>query len=315
MKNVTEITVLAYFVLMLSGCENNAPKMRIDVNKNRLYTHVDSLSHTASPRSYMNAEGINAAGYYIEAAFREHSDDVVLQPFIVQNNEYRNVICSFGIEHAERIIIGAHYDVCEDQPGADDNASGVAGLLELARLLKSSSDQLSYRVDLAAYSLEEPPFYDTEFMGSTVHAKWLKNNGVKVKVMISLEMIGYFDDTSGSQDFPFWPMKLIYPDTGDFIGVISNFRSCTVATSIKKLMREGSKIDVRQLTGPAFIPGVSLSDHHSFWKSGFNAIMITDTAFFRNPNYHLPGDTIDTLDFDKMAEVIKGVYWAVLNLK
>ena len=283
-------------------------------DKTQLKQHVLNIINTPEPRNYKNIESLNQVANYIENSFRTYCQNVSTQEFIVENNTYKNIICSFGPQDKERIIVGAHYDVCGNQPGADDNASAVAGLLELVRLLKLNSNDLKYRIDLVAYTLEEPPFFGTQSMGSAHHANYLKESNIKVKVMICLEMIGYFTDKPNSQRLPLKILKLFYPTTGNFIAVVSNFKSSGIGRKIKKIMKKNSDIKVCKLTAPSSVRGVDFSDHRNYWANGFKSVMITDTAFFRNRNYHKKTDTIDTLDFDKMAEVVKGVYAAIISL-
>lgn len=286
----------------------------IPVKKERLYADVNYLTHLSPPRQAFNPTGIDQAARYIYQEFQKISTRVSYQPFVASKQEYKNVICTLGPEHGERIIIGAHYDVCGDQPGADDNASGVAGILELARLLQAEEKNLKYRIDLVSYCLEEPPFFKTESMGSAVHAKSLKKAGVKVKAMVCLEMIGYFSEEKNSQRYPVAGMETIYPDKANFISVVGDLNQKQLVAHLKKYMLAGSTVDVQSLNAPASIPGVDFSDHLNYWANGYAAVMITNTSFYRNPHYHQTTDTIETLDFDKMAEVVKGVYWAVVNL-
>ena len=213
----------------------------------------------------------------------------------------------------QRLVVGAHYDVYGENPGADDNASGTAGLLELARLLKSQNPDLKYRVDLVAYTLEEPPFFRTEFMGSAVHAKSLFDAGIKVKGMISMDMIGYFSDAPKSQDYPLGLLKLFYPAVGNYIAVVGNLGNVGMVRKVKKEMKKAAALKVRSINAPASLPGIDFSDHRNYWKYDFDAVMITNTAFYRNKNYHEPTDTPETLNYEKMAEVVKGIYGAVVN--
>ena len=222
-----------------------------------------------------------------------------------------NIIASFGPEKGSRVIVGAHYDVCGDQPGADDNASGIAGLLEIARLLAQDSAKLDRRIDLVAYTLEEPPYYRTEQMGSYIHAKSLKDCGVKIDLMVCLEMIGYYSSAEGSQSYPIDLMKVAYPTTGDFIAIVSNFSSYFSAGDFVELMEQKCSIKTERLTAPASIQGIDFSDHLNYWNLGYKAIMITDTAFLRNVHYHQVSDTPESLDYGSMAKVVNGVYYAV----
>ncbi len=279
----------------------------------RLQADVQFLTSTSRPRTYDNLDILESCIEYIRAEFAKSGGKVELQSYRVDVAVYRNVICSFGPPEAPRLIIGAHYDVCGAQPGADDNASGIAGLLELARLLGECQPELAYRVDLVAYPLEEPPFFRTDYMGSAIHARSLYNDSVAVKGMICLEMIGYFSDAPGSQEFPMSFLKLLYPDRGNFIALVGNLSNHGFVRDCKKYMTEAARLDVRSINAPAAVPGIDLSDHLNYWRYDYPALMVTDTAFYRNQNYHYPDDTIDTLDFDKMAEVIRGVYWVIVK--
>lgn len=279
-----------------------------------LYRHVDFLTRTPEPRNFYHLKALNLAADYIASVFKEYSDRIESQPFRIEGQEYKNIICSFGPEKAERIIVGAHYDVCGNQAGADDNASAVAGLLEIGRLLSQNRSSLNSRIDLVSYTLEEPPFFGTEMMGSSVHAQFLKSNHIHVKVMLCLEMIGYFSDETNSQKFPLGLLGWFYPSTANFISIVSNLKSHSMAKKIKSLMQANSKIKIFQLTSPALLPGVDFSDHRNYWKQGYKAVMITDTAFYRNPHYHQETDLIETLDFRRMAEVVRGVEAAIVHL-
>lgn len=278
----------------------------------RVYKDVEFITSIRPYRNYMNINSLNKTADYIYQTFKEHSEMVYFQEFSAWGNRYKNVICSINPQAEERIIIGAHYDVAGNTPGADDNASGVAGLLELLRLLHS--EKLRYRVDFAAYTLEEPPFFGTKKMGSFIHAESLHKSKARIKVMICLEMIGYFSEEDGSQQFPLPFMDLLYPEKGNFIGVVGNLFQRELTRRIRDLMRKGSDIPVYSINAPSILPGVDFSDHRNFWHFGYNAVMITDTSFYRNPNYHRKTDTIATLDFEKMYSVIQGIKYAVLNL-
>ena len=195
-------------------------------------------------------------------------------------------------------------------PGADDNASGVAGLIELAYLLGKTS--LPVRVELVAFTLEEPPFFRTPFMGSAIHAASLKKQGVKVRIMFALEMIGFFSDASHSQGFPLSILRLFYPSQGNFIAVVGKLGQGSVVRRVKQAMRGPSLLPVYSINAPRFVPGIDFSDHLNYWEAGYEAVMITDTAFYRNQGYHTLQDTPDTLDYERMAMVVQGVYAAIL---
>lgn len=278
---------------------------------NFLINHLQHLTKTEQYRNYQHPEQLNLVAAYLFTQFKQHSDSVSYQDFTADGNTYRNVICSFGTEHEKRIIVGAHYDVCGSQQGADDNASGVSGLLELARLLKGQ--KLNYRIDLVAYTLEEPPFYATKQMGSFVHAKWLKDNEIDVKGMISLEMIGYFDDARKSQKYPLSLLSLIYGSRGNYIVLVKKFGSGNFARRFTRKYRDLAEIKTKKFVAPKIIPGIDFSDHRNYWHFGFSALMITDTAFYRNTNYHQKTDTMEKLDIAKMALVIDGVLESLVH--
>ena len=287
----------------------------VTVDKKRLLADLKFLVESPIARYDEHVSRLDQCADYIFAEFKKLTEDVEFQKYPVNGKEYKNVICSFGPRDGERIIVGAHYDVCENQPGADDNASGIAGLLETARLLKQQSSTLKYRVDLVAYTLEEPPNFRTENMGSAVHAKMLYDNHIKVKRMICLEMIGYYSDQRGSQEYPIGLLKLFYPSKANYIAVVGKFGQGKSVRKTKKAMKQNSEIKVCSLNAPAAVPGIDFSDHLNYWKYGYAAVMITDTSFYRNANYHEKTDTLNTLNLDKMAEVVKGVVAAIINLK
>ena len=275
----------------------------------RLEADVRFLAGLSPSRNARNAESLDEAAAYIAAAFAETGCDLDQQPYKVDQVEYRNVVCTFGPEGAPRVVMGAHYDVAGDaNPGADDNASGVAGILELARLIGAAEPSLAHRLDLVAFTLEEPPFFRSEVMGSYVYARSLRDAEVPLKLMVSVEMIGYFSDQPGSQAFPFGFLSWFYPETGNFIAVVGRAWDRSLVARSKALMSLGPALPVYSINAPAFLPGIDLSDHWSFWRHGFPAVMVTDTAFFRNPHYHRSTDRPETLDYRRMALTVDGLY-------
>jgi Zn-dependent M28 family amino/carboxypeptidase len=225
-------------------------------------------------------------------------------------------------------VIGAHYDSHGDAiggskhprghtpethtPGADDNASGVAGLLELARLLGRSAQ--SRTIELVAYTLEEPPHFRTEHMGSAWHARSLRAANRDVELMLSLEMIGYFSDEPGSQGYPFPAMSHLYSDRGNFIAIVGKMSDFGATRRVKALMAGATSLPVHSINAPPLLQGVDFSDHLSYWLEGFPALMVTDTSFMRNHHYHQASDTYEKLDYRRMAMVVQGVY-AVTQLR
>ncbi|GAB2957708.1 M28 family peptidase [Hymenobacter coalescens] len=286
--------------------------MRAD--QDRLYADVKFLTELQPARHYRNLTSLNQAADYIRAGFEQAGLPVQEQPFKADGRQYRNVMTFFGPPDAERVVVGAHYDVCGEQPGADDNASAVAGLLETARLLQALQPTLKRCVELVAYPNEEPPYFASEYMGSAIHAKALHQAGVPVHAMICYEMIGYFRDEPGSQRFPNEELAKHYPSTGNFITVVGCTGQEAFAERVQRLMQTAADVDVQRINLPAKAGLAGLSDQRNYWHYGHRAVMLNDTSFLRNPHYHLPSDTIDTLDFRRMAEVVNGAVAAIVGL-
>jgi Zn-dependent M28 family amino/carboxypeptidase len=287
----------------------------ISAIEERLYHDVAFLTAIMPARNVYHPESLENAASYIESELRKANANPAQQTWQAGEQLYKNIIASYQPEKQNRLIIGAHYDVCGDQPGADDNASAVAGLLELARLLFENNPALDYRIDFVAYCLEEPPYFGTTDMGSYVHARSVYEEGTNVLGMISLEMIGYFSDAPGSQPFPSPELAKQYPDTANFIIVVGIEKFASFTIKIHQLMKQDAAIDVQVIHFPTGESLAGLSDQRNYWKFGYPALMVNDTAFIRNPNYHTQQDTIDTLDFPKMKAVVDAVYNALVNFK
>ncbi len=313
--SIVIIYVAVWFFLTTPIFSAEGGAMPAAASKDTLFQHVKVLTSTAVSRNSDHVSTLDSIAQYIQGRFTAYGYQPEFQPYQAEGKTYKNVIASYGPKDAPRLVVGAHYDVCGDQDGADDNASGVAGLLELARLIQIEKPVLPYRIDFVAYTLEEPPFFRSDWMGSAVHAKYLNDNHIEVKGMVCLEMIGYFSDEPHSQDYPSVALKLFYPSTGDFITVVGKIGQGGFLKQVKKGMKGGSDISVKSINAPSFIPGVDFSDHLNYWAYDYDAVMITNTAFFRNRNYHHETDTIETLDFVRMNEVVKGVYNAIVTLK
>ena len=281
------------------------PSTRADPD--RLKAHVRTQAEDLTPRDAHHPERLAPVADYIEEQLSPHTTRLTDQPYTVDGTAVRNVIARFGPETGARIVVGAHHDTAGPYPGADDNASGVAGLLELARLLDGST--LPCPVELVSYPLEEPPYFYTDQMGSAVHARALKEQGVKVRAMLALEMIGYFTDAPGSQSFPLFFLRPFYPSEGNFIAVVGKWGwgQRALVRTVRDGMREATPLPVRSINAPRIVPGIAFSDHLNYWHAGYDAVMITDTAFYRNPHYHGPSDTPETLDYGRMAQVVDGV--------
>ena len=274
----------------------------------RLRRHVEFLTTAALPRDSDHPESLDKAAAYLRDQFASAHARVREQTFEVRRRTYRNVIADLGPAAGPLLVVGAHYDAFGGfgaNPGADDNASGTAGLLELARLLEGRA--LPLRVELVAYANEEPPWFGSPWMGSAVHARSLK--GQDVWGMICLEMIGYFTER---QPFPNRLFRLLYPDRGNFIAVAGRWSDRALTRHLKRAIR-GTGFPAVSFTAPRDA-GLDASDQRSYWDQGIPAAMVTDTADLRNPHYHAPGDTAGTLDYRRMARVVEGVAAAVKSL-
>jgi Zn-dependent M28 family amino/carboxypeptidase len=276
------------------------------VDASRLQAHVRHLSVDLHPRSYDQPRNLDLAARYIASAFEAAGASVTLQDVPVRGTSYRNVVARFGPGTGPVMVIGAHYDSHARTPGADDNASGVAGLLELAVLLGRQPQ--ARPIELVAYTLEEPPHFATDRMGSAWHARSLRATGREVRFMLSLEMIGYFSDRPGSQSYPVPGMASLYSDRGDFISLVGRLADFGFMRRLKAAMAGATDLPVHSINAPPSLEGIDFSDHRNYWQQGYPAVMVTDTAFLRTPNYHRAGDTLDKLDYGRMAKVVQAVY-------
>jgi Zn-dependent M28 family amino/carboxypeptidase len=278
-----------------------------------LKQHVAYLVGTIGERNVIAYQALENTRQYIEDFLRGAGYKVTSQEYVVQMRKVKNLIVDIpgATRSNEIVIIGAHYDTVDDCPGADDNSSGVAALLELARLLKSSHPARTVR--LVAFVNEEPPWFQTDDMGSLVYAQQARRRNENIVAAVSLETIGMYSDAEDSQKYPAG-FGLLYPSKGDFISFIGNISSRPLVREAIGTFRETTRFPSEGAAVPAAIPGVGWSDHWSFWNQGYAAIMVTDTAPFRNPNYHRPSDTPETLDYERMARVVRGLEKVVVRL-
>jgi len=284
-------------------------------NKNNLLQHLKALVETEKPRFFRNFDVLDTVAQYIFNEFSKYSDQAEYQPYLAGQTTFKNIICSFGKPTAKRIIIGAHYDVCDRLPGADDNASGVAGLIELARMFSQFDfSNYPYRIDLVAYCLEEPPYFGTDQMGSYQHAKLLHDNNVDVYGMVALEMIGYFSDEPNSQTYPLKSMEKKYGTVGDYIATATKLKAGKFVNRFAELMDKNTHIKHHYYKAPKQVDIVGMSDHFNYWRFRYSACMLTDTSYLRNPNYHKKTDTIETLNLTKMKAVIDAVFESVIDV-
>lgn len=278
----------------------------------RLGQHLRYLVSTPQPRNHQHTAVLDSVARYLGRELRRSGGRVQEQAYQVNGQTYRNVIASFGPETGPRLVVGAHYDVCGEQPGADDNGSGTAALLELARLL-GQQPQLKQRIELVAYTLEEPPYFRTRHMGSYVHAKSLHDEQAAVTGMVCLEMLGYYDDRRGSQHYPFGPLKLLYGGRGNYVTAVRKLGGGRFARRFSRRYDQTTRLPVKRFIGPAWLPGVDFSDHLNYWQFGYSALLLTDTAFYRNRNYHHSTDSLEKLDLRRLALAVDGVLAALLR--
>ncbi len=263
------------------------------------------LTQIQPPRNFRNIDSLNNVASYLENRFQDIGLKTFFQEFIVDGNEYKNVIATLNPQYEKRLIIGAHYDVCGNFQGADDNASAVAGLIQTAKQLYEIKDILSFRIDFVCFTLEEPPYYGTENMGSHVYAKYLFDSKIDVIGMINYEMIGYYtnENVDLSKLSMFITKKQADISKGNFIAMVCDEQSQDFMSDFD-FENIDKKIEYVEAMIPTPINQITASDHLNFWKFGYQAIMVTDTAFFRNPNYHTANDTLETLDITKMGYVV-----------
>src|SRR5215469_4002178 len=280
---------------------------------NHLSQHVKSLSEKIGERNLSKAGTLGAAADYIRSNLQQEGYSVTEQTYSVGGQQVRNLEAKLvGSETGgETVVVGAHYDSVQGSPGANDNASGVAAVLELAHLLRGFTPRKAIR--FAFFVNEEPPYFQTESMGSVVYAKQLHADRVPVSAMISIETIGCYSDMLGSQKYPVL-LGLLYPKRGNFICFVGNPSSRNLLHAVVRQFRETTSFPSEGIAAPESWPGVGWSDHWSFWQANYPAVMVTDTALFRYPYYHTAQDTENRVDFARMSRVVWGVRRVVESL-
>ena len=279
----------------------------------RLRAHVETLAVAIGERNVFQPEALHAAAEYIEQQLHAQGYGVARQVYRAKRVESANLEAtrSGSTWSNEVILIGAHYDTVVGSPGANDNASGVAALLEISRRFRDIRPERTVR--FVAFVNEEPPFFHGRQMGSMVYARAARKRGDDIRLMMSLEMLGCYRDEPGSQRYP--PLfRYFYPDRGNFVALVSNLRSRRLLRRTVSLFKSHSDIPVESLATLSIVPGVSWSDHLSFWRRGYPALMVTDTAFYRYPYYHTAWDTPDKINYDTMARVTDGLFGAISAL-
>ncbi len=278
-----------------------------------LRMHVQKLASEIGERNVYCPSALTKSAHYIRQEWTRQGYEVVSQMYEAKGVSCENLeITRWGLSRKQQIIlVGAHYDSVAGSPGADDNASGVAALLEMSRFFSSAETDRTVR--LVAFVNEEPPFFYWKQMGSMVYARAARKRGDGIQLMISLEMLGYYDKRPNSQRYPPF-LRYFFPDRGNFIAFVSNLRSRRQLRSTVNSFRTHSDFPLEHIATLGVVPGISWSDHLSFWRQGYAALMVTDTAFYRNPHYHTARDTPDTLDFEALACVTNGLCQTILEL-
>lgn len=325
MKLALKISILFFFFILIGGLfvlkqpfvtEKLVMEALQNMEKSSAQSLEKHVKNLSSSERFTDFGLKKARDYILESLEKEGVDGhhIEIQNYTVWVREYQNIIVHFW-DHKKRgkkYVVGAHYDGHGELPWADDNASGVAGLIEIARILHDQ--QIEGRtIQIVFYSTEEMPYFRTKNMWSYKHV----GENTDIDLAIILEMIGYFSEEKKSQSFPVSFLKYLYPETGNYIALVSNLSYTGEVRKLKWFFKTSLKknrsIWVESINAPSFIPGIDFSDHQNYWKFGIPAIMVTDTAFYRNKNYHTSEDTYEKLDYKKMKEVVDAVVVTILS--
>ena len=311
LATVAVIVMIAWMIVAQPTFRGNSQSVS-SVDPGRLMGHVTMLCEDLHPRDWQTLTNLDACADYIAGHFEKAGARVETQEIEVRKKGYRNIIGNFGDAKSDTVVIGAHYDACGDSPGADDNASGIAVLIELAYLLGKNPPERN--VELVAYTLEEPPFFGGTHMGSAFHARRIAARKQAVTGMIALEMVGYYKDEWGSQSYPALLLHMLYPSKGNFLGIIGRWDQGDWLKKVKVGMKGTTDLPVYSIRAPSVVPGIDFSDHRNYWLHDIPAVMVTDTAFYRNKAYHTSDDTPDRLDYDRMSQVVVAIREAIDTL-
>ena len=279
----------------------------------RLLAHVEMLAGTIGERNVWRYEALQRAADYIEGELTGNGYEPRRQTYEVSRIPVSNIETALmgTTRAAEIVLLGAHYDTVSGCPGANDNGTGVAALLELSRRFAGRPQPRTIR--FVAFVNEEPPFFHTDDMGSVVNAKAARARGDNIIAMIALETMGYYSEVKGSQQYP-QPLAMMYPDVGNFIGFVANVGSTRMMLRARQAFKQRTAFPLQSAAAPAGLPGVSWSDQWAFWEAGYPGMMVTDTAPFRYPWYHTAEDTPDKISADKVAHVVDGLEHVVAVL-
>ena len=274
---------------------------------------IEKLAGEIGPRSLWQYNSFKAAAAFVGASLQQAGFEVRRQQYKVEGFDCWNLeveIPGSG-KPDEIVVVGAHYDTVYDTPGANDNGSGVAALLALARKFADRKPQRTLR--LVAFATEEPPYFQTHQMGSLFYARRCRQRSENIVAMLSLETIGYYSDEENSQSYP-WPFSVFYPGKGNFVAFVGNYSSRSLVRQVVKSFRQQVKFPCEGAALPSVIPGVGWSDHESFWRFDYPALMVTDTAPFRYRHYHQPSDTPDKISYDQLTLVVDGLAQVIAEL-
>jgi Zn-dependent M28 family amino/carboxypeptidase len=310
---LTLVLLLGGGVFYMTGMPGDShagalPPLSVDemLLQDHLERHVTVLAGVGE-RNVWRHEALEKAAGYIEETLGEMGYPVAAQAYAAGGKVVRNLEAEITgtLWPDEVVLIGAHYDTVQGSPGANDNASGVAALLEIARRLAGKRPARTLR--FVAFVNEEPPLFYSQAMGSRVYAHRARERGDNIVAMLALETIGYYDDTKGSQHYPLPLYSLFYPDTGDYIAFIGNLSSRTLVRQSLASFRRHTAFPSEGIAAPGWLGGVHWSDHWSFWQEGYPALMVTDTALYRYPHYHAGSDTPDKINYPRLARVVAGL--------
>ena len=307
-----------WFVTAMPGASHRGPLPPLDAEGRRIAENLRAhvLAVASEEHNVGRPEALERSARYIETVLSRLGYDVSRQEFETAGVKVRNLEVAMGGDAADAsrlVVVGAHYDSVRGAVGANDNGSGAAAVLELARLLRGFRPANGVELQLVLYVNEEEPYARTEHMGSVVHAGSLAEAGAEVAAMLSLETIGCYNEEPGSQRYPF-PLSLVYPGTGDFVAFVGNLRSRGLVRRAVASFRARAAFPSEGGALPDFIDDAGRSDHWSYWRHGWPALMVTDTAPFRYPHYHTLRDTPDKLDYDRLARVVKGLEGVIRDL-
>src|SRR5882672_2245360 len=311
---VAAVAFAVWYLTATPGASHRGPLPPLDADGRRLAeslkAHVTGVA--SEEHNVGRPQALERSARYIEAALAKLGYAVSRQEFETDGVKVRNLEVSRG-SGRRLVVIGAHYDSARDAVGANDNGSGVAALLELARFLKTVQPAQGLEVRLVFYVNEELPWFATDKMGSYVHSRGLANEGKEVLAMLSLETIGWYSENFDSQRYPF-PFSLFYPSKGNFVGFVANLRSRSLMHRVIGTFRKSVAFPSEGVAAPESIPGIGWSDQWAYWQFGWPALMVTDTAPFRYPHYHTLRDTPDKLSYERLARVVKGLEGVVRDL-